>query len=113
ISEESLSQSTKAGELINKIVPQIKQTTDLVEEIAATSSEQDIGIKQINEAMNELDKVTQQNANNSEQLATSSSSMKEEAIKLAEVMNFFKISKNNSKYIKKSEDKDESNIKLF
>ncbi|MCP4969131.1 MAG: chemotaxis protein, partial [Arcobacter sp.] len=91
ISEESLSQSTKAGELINKIVPQIKQTTDLVEEIAATSSEQDIGIKQIHEAMNELDKVTQQNASASEQLATSSSSMKEEAIKLDNVMKFFKV----------------------
>ncbi|NQY95094.1 MAG: HAMP domain-containing protein, partial [Campylobacteraceae bacterium] len=91
ISEESLSQSAKAGELINKIVPQIKQTTDLVEEIAATSSEQDIGIKQIHEAMHLLDKMTQQNASSSEQLANSSIVMNEEAIKLAEVMKFFKV----------------------
>ena len=91
ISEESLSQSTKAGELINKIVPQIKQTTDLVEEIAATSSEQDIGIKQIHEAMHELDKMTQQNASSSEQLSNSSVIMNEEAVKLAEVMKFFKV----------------------
>ena len=83
ISTESLSQSSKAESLINEIVPQVKRTTDLLEEIAVTSSEQDLGIKQIFEAMHALDQMTQGNAQSSETLADISQVMNNEAIKLS------------------------------
>ncbi|MCK5881907.1 MAG: hypothetical protein KAG18_08520, partial [Sinobacterium sp.] len=59
----------KAGVLLDEIVPSIQKTADLVEEIAAASDEQTIGLRQINEAITQLDGVTQQNAAASEQLA--------------------------------------------
>jgi methyl-accepting chemotaxis protein len=96
ISQISLNESKKAGELINKIVPSIQQTTTLVEEISAATEEQDIGIKQIHDAMTELDKSTQLNANSSEELARSSQSMTQEAWQLSEMMKFFTLSSYNN-----------------
>ena len=92
ISKVSLSESKKAGELINEIVPSIKQTTTLIEEISAAAEEQDIGIKQIHDAMTDLDATTQTNATASEQLARSSESMSGEASELVSMMTFFSLS---------------------
>ena len=69
--------------------------TSLVEEISSASEEQDIGIKQIHDAMVELDAVTQDNAKSSEQLAHSSMVMLEEAQKLTKMMSYFKIKDSN------------------
>ena len=92
ISKISLNESKKAGELINEIVPSIQQTTTLIEEISAAAEEQDIGIKQIHDAMTDLDKTTQSNASASEELARSSESMTQESIHLVEMMKFFSLS---------------------
>jgi methyl-accepting chemotaxis protein len=78
--------------LINEIVPGTQKTTALVEEISAASEEQDIGIKQIHDAMVELDSVTQDNAKSSEQLAHSSEVMLKDAQKLSKMISYFRVS---------------------
>jgi methyl-accepting chemotaxis protein len=52
----------EAGKLLDEMVPSIKKTSDLVQEIAAASQEQSQGVGQINGAMGQLNKATQQNA---------------------------------------------------
>jgi methyl-accepting chemotaxis protein len=92
ISKTSVAESRKAGNLINEIVPGTQKTTALVEEISAASEEQDIGIKQIHDAMVELDSVTQDNAKSSEQLAHSSEVMLKDAQKLSKMISYFRVS---------------------
>ena len=96
ISKTSVAESRKAGNLINEIVPGTQKTTSLVEEISSASEEQDIGIKQIHDAMVELDNVTQENAKSSQQLAHSSIVMLQEAKRLAKMISYFKVSKDTS-----------------
>jgi methyl-accepting chemotaxis protein len=92
ISKTSVLESRKAGDLINEIVPGTQSTTTLIEEISAASEEQDIGIKQIHNAMINLDASTHDNAKSSESLAHSSEIMLQEAMKLSKMISFFKVS---------------------
>jgi|GEM_PF-4610089 len=92
ISNVSVKESRKAGDLINEMVPSTQSTTTLIEEISAASEEQDIGIKQIHDAMNSLDRTTQDNAKSSESLAVNSKQMLKEAKKLSSMITFFNVS---------------------
>ncbi|MEA3553740.1 MAG: methyl-accepting chemotaxis protein [Campylobacterota bacterium] len=92
ISNVSVKESRKAGDLINEMVPSTQSTTTLIEEISAASEEQDIGIKQIHDAMNSLDRTTQDNAKSSESLAVNSKQMLNEAQKLSTMITFFNVS---------------------
>jgi len=109
ISGVSLTESQKAGELINKIVPNVQKTTNLIEEISASSEEQDIGIKQIHEAITNIDKITQQNATASEELSGNTRSMNVQARHLIDVMKFFKTSSSNETAGEFMEEKELSN----
>jgi len=93
ISQISVKESRKAGDLINEMVPSTQTTTTLIEEISAASEEQDIGIKQIHDAMTNLDRTTQDNAKSSETLANNSKKMLKETYNLSSLIKFFKISK--------------------
>ncbi len=81
----------QAGKLLDEMVPSIKKTSDLVQEIAAASQEQSAGVGQINGAMGQLNKATQQNASSSEELAATAEEMGGQAAQLQELMEFFKI----------------------
>ncbi len=81
----------QAGKLLDEMVPSIKKTSDLVQEIAAASQEQSAGVGQINGAMGQLNKATQQNASASEELAATAEEMGGQAAQLQELMSFFKI----------------------
>ena len=59
----------KAGEKLDKLVPDIQKTAELVQEIAAASREQDAGSEQINKSIQQLDRVIQQNAAAAEEMA--------------------------------------------
>ena len=72
VSSDTVKAATEAGEMLTKLVPDIRRTAELVTEISAACREQDIGASQINEAIQQLDKVTQQNAGASEQISTTS-----------------------------------------
>jgi len=91
ITGTSLRESQRAGDLINKIVPSIQKTTQLIEEISAASEEQDVGIKQIHDAITSIDKTTQSNAIASEELARNSNAMKQDITKLVDEISFFKL----------------------
>jgi methyl-accepting chemotaxis protein len=62
--------SERAGEMLKKLVPDIQKTAELVQEITATSREQDTGAEQINKALQQLEKVIQQNASAAEEMAS-------------------------------------------
>lgn len=87
----SVQVAERAGKLLEDMVPRIKKTADLVQEIAAASAEQSTGVTQINTAMGQLDKATQQNASASEELAATAEEMSGQAEQLQQVMTFFKM----------------------
>lgn len=87
----SVAVAEKAGRLIGEIIPSIRKTADLVQEIAAASDEQKRGIEQVNTAMRQLDSVSQQNASSAEELASTSEEMSSQAQELAQSMGFFKV----------------------
>ena len=93
ISSISVSESQKAGKLINKIVPSIIETTDLIEEISLASSEQDVSVKKISNSMKEIDSAITQTANSSDNMANGSKEMMTNLHDLQKLMEFFKISK--------------------
>ena len=88
----SVKMAETAGHLLDRMVPSIKKTSDLVREIASASEEQSTGVGQINGAMGQLNKATQQNASASEQLAATAEEMGGNAAQLQELMEFFRIS---------------------
>jgi len=80
-----------AGESMGEIVSQVKRVTDLISEITAGEAEQSSGIGQINDAVTQMDKVTQQNAALVEEAAAAAASLKEQAVNLAEVVSVFQL----------------------
>ncbi len=87
----SVQVAERAGVLLEKMVPDINKTADLVQEIAAASEEQAGGAVQITTAMSQLDKVTQQNAAASEELAATAKAMTAQAGALQEIISFFNL----------------------
>ena len=76
--------------MLAKLVPDIKKTAELVEEISAACREQDVGSTQINQAIQQLDKVTQQNAAASEEVSATSEELAAQAEALQTTIAFFK-----------------------
>jgi len=92
---DSVKVAVRAGELLDKMVPDITKTAELVQEITASSEEQTSGVDQINTSMQQLDKVTQQNAAGSEELAATAEEMQAQSQGLQEVVSFFRLSGEN------------------
>jgi methyl-accepting chemotaxis protein-1 (serine sensor receptor) len=84
----------KAGKLLEQMVPNIKKTSDLVQEITAASEEQSTGVKQINGAVTQLNKATQTNAASSEELAATAEEMGGQVQQLERSVAFFKLGAN-------------------
>ena len=91
LADSSVKIAEQAGTLLDEMVPSINKTADLVQEITAASEEQASGVSQVNEAVNELDKVAQTNAAASEQLAATSEEMTSQSEQLQEMIGFFKL----------------------
>ena len=91
ITGDSVKISEEAGALIEQVVPKIEETASLIKDIATAAGEQDIGIGQITQSMNELDRVTQTNSASSQELASASEELDGQATTLAELIGFFKI----------------------
>jgi methyl-accepting chemotaxis protein len=89
VASSSVELAEKAGKLLEQMVPTIRKTADLVQEIAAASSEQSSGVGQINSAVGQLNQTTQQNASSSEELAATSEEMSSQAEQLQHTMSFF------------------------
>ncbi len=91
VSSDTVKAASEAGEMLGKLVPDIRRTAELVSEISAACREQDIGASQINEAIQQLDKVTQQNASASDQISSTSEALASRAEELQESMAFFQL----------------------
>lgn len=91
LSSGTLAKADEAGAMLTKMVPDIRKTADLVQEISSASMEQNAGAEEINKAVQELDSVIQQNAGASEELAGTAKEFTEQANQLQEGMRFFDI----------------------
>lgn len=91
LSSNSVEIAEQAGAMLVKLVPDIRKTAELVQEISAASKEQDAGANQINKAINQLDRVIQQNASASEEMASTSEELSSQAEQLQETIDFFQI----------------------
>jgi len=79
----------RAGAAMHEIVSSVKRVTDIMSEIAAASAEQSAGIEQVNQAVTQMDDITQQNAALVEEAAASSEAMLAQAEKLMELVGAF------------------------
>jgi methyl-accepting chemotaxis protein len=91
LSGSSVEIAESAGAMLDRLVPDIRKTAELVKEIAASSEEQNSGATQVNKAVQELDKVIQQNASASEEMASSSEELASQAEQLQSAIEFFKV----------------------
>ncbi|KQM87305.1 chemotaxis protein [Sphingomonas sp. Leaf23] len=91
VSGDTVQAAAQAGEMLTKLVPDIRRTAELVSEISAACREQDIGASQINQALQQLDTVTQQNASASEQITSTSEELAGQANDLQQSIAFFRI----------------------
>jgi len=80
-----------AGSTMDEIVASVQRVTDMIGEITAAATEQSDGIGQVNSAVTQLDQMTQQNAALVEQSAAAAQSLKDQAIRLTQVVGIFKL----------------------
>jgi methyl-accepting chemotaxis protein len=80
-----------AGEMLTKLVPDIRKTAELVQEVNAASAEQNSGASQVNKAIQQLDQVIQQNASASEEMASTAEELSSQAEQLQQSISFFKM----------------------
>ncbi len=90
LSGSSVSIAEKAGEMLQKLVPDIQKTSELVAEINAASGEQANGAQQINTAIQQLNSVVQQNASSAEELAATAEELSAQTVHMQEAINFLK-----------------------
>jgi methyl-accepting chemotaxis protein len=90
LSSTTLRVSEKSGEMLDKLVPDIQRTAELVQEISAASKEQDTGAEQINKALQQLEQVIQQNASAAEEMASTTEELTGQSEQLVSALSFFR-----------------------
>jgi len=91
LSSSSVEVAEKTGGLLARILPDVRRTAELVQEISAASKEQDSGAAQINKAIQQLDQVIQQNASGAEEMSSTSEELAAQARQLQDSMSFFSV----------------------
>ena len=92
LATDSVKVAENSGKLLDELVPSIKKTAELVQEVAAASREQSSGVAQINKAMAQVDQVTQRNASSAEELSSTAEELASQSEALLQLMNYFKVS---------------------
>ena len=82
---------TDAGSTMSDIVQSVRRVADVIGEITAAASEQSSGIAHVNQAIGNLDQMTQQNAALVEQSAAAAESLREQSEQLAQAVAVFKV----------------------
>ena len=101
VSGKSVDIAQKSGDMLNLVVPNIQKTSDLVQEITASSIEQTSGADQINSAIQNLNNVVQENAATAEEMAAGAEELNAQAEQLQEAVSFFKIDEGDKKSFQK------------
>ncbi|ALN75359.1 hypothetical protein M673_21722 (plasmid) [Aureimonas sp. AU20] len=91
LSGKTLVVSEDAGQMLETLVPDIRRTSELVSEISAACREQSVGIEQINQAIGQLDQVTQTNAAAANEMAATAGQLSNEAQQLQVGASFFRL----------------------
>jgi methyl-accepting chemotaxis protein len=91
LSGDGVSLAERAGSLLIELMPKIRKTADLVQEISAASTEQNTGVSQINKAVQDLDQVIQQNASGAEEVSATSEELSAQAEQLQHAISFFRV----------------------
>ena len=84
----------KSGETLSEIVNSVKRVTDIVSEIAAASKEQLAGVEQVNKAVAQMDRVTQGNASQTEEMSGTADSLLSHSVQLSDLVSRFNLGKN-------------------
>lgn len=90
LASDSVLGADRSGTLLSELVPSIRSTASLVQDVAAASSEQASGVAQINRSLAQVDQVTQRNASASEELAATAEEMAAQADSLQSLVAFFR-----------------------
>ena len=90
VASSSVSLAEQAGKGLDELVPSIRKTADLVQEITAASREQAAGLNQINTSVMQLSQTTQSTASASEELTATSEEMSSQAAQLQDLVRYFK-----------------------
>jgi methyl-accepting chemotaxis protein len=104
LSTSSVEVAEKAGTVLDALVPNIQKTAELVQEIAASSREQDAGADQIAKSIQQLDAVIQQNASASEEMASTSEELSGQSEQLAEMIAFFNVDNGMTSRVRRVQD---------
>lgn len=91
VSQKGASVSEKARESMNKNLSEIKKTSELIQEITASSLEQKTGSMQVNESVQQLNHITQANAASAEELSSTAEELTAKSKTLTELISFFKL----------------------
>ncbi len=91
LASSSVKVAERSGQQLEELVPSIRKTADLVQEVAAASAEQSSGVGQINKAMSQVDQVTQRNASAAEELASTAEEMASQAEALQQLVSYFRV----------------------
>ncbi|HET9553452.1 MAG TPA: methyl-accepting chemotaxis protein [Anaeromyxobacteraceae bacterium] len=87
----SVQVAERSGTLLTGLVPVIRRTADLVQEVAAASAEQSAGVVQVTRAMGTVDQVTQRNASAAEELSSTAEELSSQAEALQQLTAFFTV----------------------
>ncbi|WNG53022.1 methyl-accepting chemotaxis protein [Archangium minus] len=87
----SVKVAERSGLLLKELVPSIRKTAELVQQVAAVSREQASGVVQMNRAMVQVDQVTQRNASAAEELSSTAEELAAQAESLQQMMTFFRV----------------------
>ena len=91
LTSSSVTLAERTGRALAALVPAIKGTAELVQEVAVASREQAAGVAQINRAVSQVDEVTQRNAAAAEELASTAESLASQAESLRQMIGFFRV----------------------
>jgi methyl-accepting chemotaxis protein len=91
VAGSSLTIAERSGQLLHELVPSIRRTAELVQEVSAASDEQTGGVHQINDAMRRVDDVAQRNASAAEEMASTAEEMAAQASALQQQIGFFRL----------------------
>ena len=101
LSSASVGIAEATGQIITEMIPEIKRTAELVQEISASSNEQNSGAEQINQSILQLDRVVQQNASAAEESASMSEELAGQSDAMQDTMSYFKVNEMASAIAKK------------
>lgn len=91
LSASSMKVAEEAGGMLSKMVPDIRQTAELMMQISRATTEQETGASEISRALQGLDTVVQQNASVSEEVASTSETLSAQSEQLQQTVSFFKL----------------------